>query len=109
MLDAALANTARNARIICCGAIADYNTGHERYGIRNYPRLITHSLTMRGFTIGDFFDRLGEGRAALAEMLAEGTLVSRVHRVEGTVEDFPATFNGLFTGANTGKMILALN
>lgn len=107
-LDAALANTARNARIVCCGAIADYNSGRERTGIRNYPRIITHSLTVRGFTIGDFGPQLAEGRAALAGMLADGSLKSRVHRFDGDIADFPAAFDALFAGQNTGKLVLAL-
>jgi hypothetical protein len=30
------------------------------------------------------------------------------HVVNGRVEDFPAVLRGLFAGANTGKMVLAL-
>lgn len=107
-LDAALANMARNGRIVCCGAIADYNSGRERTGIRNYPRIITHSLTMHGFTIGDFGARLAEGRAELAALLADGSLQSRVHRREADVADFPAAFDALFAGENTGKFVMAL-
>lgn len=107
VLDAALANTARNARLVICGAISDYNST-DRAGIRNYPRIITHSLTIHGFTIGDFGDRLPEGMKALGGYLAEGKLVSRIDARDAEVKDFPEVFGALFEGTNTGKLIMAL-
>lgn len=107
VLDAALANTARNARLVICGAISDYNST-DRAGIRNYPRIITHSLTIHGFTIGDFADRLPEGRKELAGHLEAGKLVSRIDSREADVKDFPEVFGALFEGTNTGKLVMAL-
>ena len=107
VLDAALANTARNARLVLCGAISDYNNT-ERTGIRNYMRIITHSLTIHGFTIGDFGSRLGEGAKALGGYLAEGKLVSRIDARDAEVADFPKVFDALFEGTNTGKLVMKL-
>jgi NADPH-dependent curcumin reductase len=39
----------------------------------------------------------------------DGRLVSREQVVHGTVADFPRTLLMLFEGANTGKLILALD
>ncbi|WP_333618315.1 NADP-dependent oxidoreductase [Dietzia sp.] len=110
VLDAALVNMARNARIVMCGAISDYNaaSASERTGLKNYPRIITHSLRVQGFTIGDFGPRLGEGVKALAGYLSEGKLVSRIDARDALVADFPQVFDEIFAGSNTGKLMLKL-
>lgn len=110
VLDAALANTARNARIVMCGAISDYNaeTAADIQGLRNYTRIITHSLRVYGFTVGDYADRVAEGARALAGFLADGSLVSRVHEREAEITEFPEVFREIFAGTNTGKLVMRL-
>jgi NADPH-dependent curcumin reductase CurA len=46
--------------------------------------------------------------AELAGWLQAGQLVSREHVVRGTVGDFHDVLLMLFDGANTGKLVLAL-
>ena len=45
--------------------------------------------------------------AELTQWLGEGRLVAREHIVHGSVTDFPKVLLMLFTGENTGKLILA--
>jgi len=105
ILDACLAQLALRGRIVLCGAIASYNESGTGKGIANTSNLIVKRARMEGFLILDYFDRLDEGRAAVAGWLAEGKIKSSEHIVEG-LENAPEALNLLFTGGNTGKVIV---
>jgi NADPH-dependent curcumin reductase CurA len=105
ILDACLAQLAMRGRIVLCGAISGYNDRGAAKGPANYANLIIKRGHMEGFLILDYFDRLDEGRAEVAGWLAEGKIKSSEHVVEG-LENAPAALNLLFTGGNTGKVIV---
>jgi NADPH-dependent curcumin reductase CurA len=107
LLDTALTRLARGARIVICGAISQYNSPQIQ-GPRNYLMLLVSRAAMTGFVVFDHLDRYPEARARLARWVRSGDLVSREDVVPGTVEDFPQVFGRLFTGGNTGKLVLAL-
>ena len=105
ILDAALANLARNARVIICGAISQYNSTGPLRGPSNYLALLVKHASMTGFVVSDYGARYGEGAREMAGWLAAGKVVSREEVLEG-LESFPDALLGLFTGANTGKLVL---
>lgn len=105
ILDACLAQLALRGRIVLCGAISGYNDRGAAAGPANYANLIVKRGRMEGFLILDYFDRLDEGRAAVAGWLGEGKIKSSEHIVEG-LENAPDALNLLFTGGNTGKVIV---
>jgi len=105
ILDACLAQLALRGRIVLCGAISGYNDRGAAKGPANYANLIIKRGRMEGFLILDYFDRLDEGRAEVAGWLAEGKIKSSEHIVEG-LENAPEALNLLFTGGNTGKVIV---
>jgi NADPH-dependent curcumin reductase len=105
ILDACLAQLALRGRVVLCGAIASYNESGTGKGIANTSNLIVKRARMEGFLILDYFDRLDEGRAAVAAWLGEGKIKSSEHIVEG-LENAPDALNLLFTGGNTGKVIV---
>jgi NADPH-dependent curcumin reductase CurA len=105
ILDACLAQLALRGRIVLCGAISGYNDRGAASGPANYANLIIKRGRMEGFLILDYFDRLDEGRAAVAAWLGEGKIKSSEHIVEG-LENAPDALNLLFTGGNTGKVIV---
>lgn len=107
ILDAALANLALKARIVCCGAISAYNDRGEAPGLKNYFSLITRRARMEGFLILDYQDRFAEAQGDLFSWVLEGKLQHAVHVVDG-LEQAPDALNLLFTGGNTGKVIVAL-
>jgi NADPH-dependent curcumin reductase CurA len=107
ILDACLAQLALRGRIVVCGAISGYNDREGARGLRNYANLIIKRARMEGFLILDYFDRLEEARNDLATWLAEGKLKSSEHVVDG-LEHAPDALNLLFTGGNTGKVIVKL-
>jgi NADPH-dependent curcumin reductase len=104
ILDAALANLARGARVVICGAISQYNNTGPAQGPRNYMSLLVNCATMKGMLVFDYADRYAEARE-MAAWMAAGKLKSREDIVEG-LETFPDTFLKLFKGENLGKLIL---
>jgi NADPH-dependent curcumin reductase CurA len=108
ILDAALANLRRGARVVLCGAISAYNEEKPPPGPSRYMSLLVFRASMTGFVVFDYADRYAEAGAQLAQWIAEGRIKSREHVVEGGVERFGETLNMLFTGANTGKLVLAI-
>jgi NADPH-dependent curcumin reductase len=105
ILEAALANLARGARVVICGAISQYNSTGPIHGPRNYMSLLVHRATMKGMLVFDYADRYKDAVREMAGWMAAGKLKSREDIVEG-LETFPETFLMLFKGENTGKLIL---
>ncbi len=105
ILDACLAQLALRGRIVLCGAISGYNDRGAARGPANYANLIIKRGRMEGFLILDYFDRLDAARVEMAGWLAEGKLKSSEHVVDG-LEHAPDALNLLFTGGNTGKVIV---
>jgi len=105
ILDAALANLARGARIVVCGAISQYcNTGPIA-GPSNYLSLVSNRATMKGMLVTDYADRYAQAGAEMAAWMAAGKLKSREDIVEG-LATFPETLLKLFKGENSGKLML---
>ncbi len=105
ILDACLANLALRGRIALCGAISGYNDRANARGPGNYSMLIIKRGRMEGFLILDYFARFAEAQAELAGWLAAGELKAAEHVVEG-LEHAPDALNLLFTGGNTGKVMV---
>jgi NADPH-dependent curcumin reductase CurA len=108
LLDICLGQLALRGRIVLCGAIASYNSREQIAGPRNYRNLIPKRGRMEGFIILDYLDRFPDGQAAMAGWVAEGKVKFAVHLVDG-LENAPDALNLLFTGGNTGKLIVRLD
>lgn len=108
ILEAALANLARGARIVICGAISQYcNTGPTA-GPSNYMSLLTNRASMKGMLVMDYSDRFPQAGAEMAAWMAAGKLKSREDIVEG-LATFPETLLKLFKGENFGKLMLKVH
>jgi NADPH-dependent curcumin reductase CurA len=107
ILDLALAHLALHARVVICGAISQYNAASVA-GPSRYLSLIGNRASMTGFLVLDFEDRYEEATQQLLSWVEEGRLEAREQVVVGTIDDFPETFLSLFSGANTGKLVLQL-
>jgi NADPH-dependent curcumin reductase CurA len=105
ILDAVLGRLAQHGRVVLCGAIAVYNQQGRPPGPSNYLNLISRRGTMRGFITLDYTERYGESAAQLGAWAAEGRLRWREEILEG-LEHAPDALNLLFTGGNTGKVIV---
>jgi NADPH-dependent curcumin reductase CurA len=107
ILELALGHLARRARVVICGAISQYNEPRMD-GPSNYLSLIVNRASMTGFLVLDYEDRYEEAIDELLTWVEEGKLEAREQIVEGGVEDFPDAFLSLFSGGNTGKLVLRL-
>jgi NADPH-dependent curcumin reductase CurA len=105
ILDACLSRLALRGRVVLCGAISSYNARGGAIGPANYSMLIIRRGRMEGFIILDYFDRFPQAQAEMAGWLASGEIKSAEHIVEG-LEHAPDALNLLFTGGNTGKVIV---
>ncbi|RPD38260.1 NADP-dependent oxidoreductase [Chitinophaga barathri] len=93
------------ARIPLCGQIAIYNNEEPSVGPRIQPTLLTRSVLMQGFIIRNYPTRYAEGIQYLAPLVKAGKIKFTETFVEG-FEKIPEAFLALFTGQNTGKMIV---
>lgn len=104
ILDAVLGRLAPKARVVLCGVISSYLTG-EHPGPANYVNLLARTALMQGFNALAEWGRFDEAFAALRGWEEDGLLVHREHVLTG-IESCVDALNGLFTGANIGKMLV---
>jgi NADPH-dependent curcumin reductase CurA len=109
ILNAALANIAMGARVVICGAIAQYNATEPTPGPAFYLNILVRRATMSGFIVFDYAAQYRTARQRLAHWVQTGELIAPETVVTGTVSDFPATLLKLFRGENTGKLVLDLS
>ncbi|WP_157220951.1 NADP-dependent oxidoreductase [Flavisphingomonas formosensis] len=106
ILDAELMNIAQNARIILCGLISEYNHP-EPAGARNLRQIFIKSATLEGFLFVEHTSQFAEAAAEIGEWIADGKL--RVDEdVQAGLENSYAAFMRLFSGENSGKLILKI-
>jgi NADPH-dependent curcumin reductase CurA len=105
ILDAVLTRIARGARIVICGAIAQYNADAME-GPRNYMQLLVRRARMEGFVVFDYTDRYREAAQEIAGWMQEGRFTTREDIVGAPVDAFPQVLRRLFDGDNVGKLVL---
>jgi hypothetical protein len=105
ILDAALSQIARGARVLICGAISQYNNTTPIKGPSNYLSLLVNRAMMKGFLVFDYAARYGEAAREMGGWYAAGKLKTREDIAEG-FKHFPEVFLKLFKGENTGKLML---
>jgi len=104
-LEVAISAMARWGRIALCGMISVYNETELPPGPGNLGMLIGKRLNMRGFLVTDHED-LREGfEQAMTGWLTDGSVRTAETVVTG-VEHAPQAFTSLFTGGNTGKLLV---
>lgn len=103
-LDAALAVAKERARFAICGMIDMYNDGKPT-SLRYAPRIIGARLRIQGFIVSDFMNRAEEFYREMGGWLASGKLKGQETIHDGIGSQVEA-FLGLFSGGNTGKMLV---
>jgi NADPH-dependent curcumin reductase CurA len=106
-LEAALEHMNVRGRIVLCGMISQYNDTTPSSGPHNLRVAVRKRLTLQGFIVSDHLDRLPQFYADMGEWIAAGTLKWQETVIDG-IENAPRAFIGLFTGENTGKMLVKL-
>jgi len=108
VLDAALANIGRGARVVICGAISQYNATDGVQGPSNYLALLVQRARMEGFIVFDHAPRYGEAARAIAGWLEAGKIHYRYDVVEG-LSKAPRALLKLFDGTNRGKLLVRVD
>jgi NADPH-dependent curcumin reductase CurA len=106
-LEAALSALRIHGRIIACGGIASYNAEKPAPGPSNLFNMTTKRLTMKGLIVGDWLDRRSEFETEVGGFFRSGQIKNRETVVAG-IDHAVEAFLGLFSGHNSGKMIVKL-
>jgi NADPH-dependent curcumin reductase CurA len=105
-LDAALEHMNLRGRIALCGMISQYNDTAPS-GPGNLRLAVRKRLTLQGFIVSDHLDRQAQFAADMGAWMAAGKMHWQETIVDG-IENAPRAFIGLFSGDNTGKMLVRL-
>jgi len=105
-LDAAFAAARQNARFAICGMIEDYNSG-SNHAFRYVTRIIAARIMLKGFIYTDYLSEMGDFYRDMGGWIAAGKVTSR-ETVRDGIEAAPKAFLDLFSGGNTGKMLVRL-
>ncbi len=95
------------ARFAECGMIANYNDTAPSAGPRNIIQVVGKSLRIRGFIVSEFAALRPQFIQDMMGWIAEGKLKWEETVMHG-VDKAPDAFMGLFSGGNTGKMLVKL-
>ncbi|MGY0217001.1 NADP-dependent oxidoreductase [Endozoicomonadaceae bacterium StTr2] len=106
-LEAVLNQMNEYGRIAVCGMIDQYNATAPVPGPANLSLLIIKKLKMQGFIVFDHWDGYPAFVQQMGEWLQQGKIDARETVYEG-IASAPDAFIGLFTGKNTGKMLVKL-
>ncbi len=103
--DAVISNINFHARIPLCGQISLYNSIETPVGPRLQPMLLTRSVLMQGFIVGNFQSQFPEAISQLAKWVKEGKIITEQTIAHGFIQ-LPTALLGLFKGTNIGKMVV---
>lgn len=105
IMEAVLNRMNLHGRVVVCGFISGYTKETpEQIGL---GMVIVKRLKVQGFLILDYASRFTEGAMELGKWKMMGKLKDRQTVVEG-LERAPEAINMLFTGGNTGKLIVKI-
>ncbi|HXW20141.1 MAG TPA: NADP-dependent oxidoreductase [Roseiarcus sp.] len=106
ILEACLPQMNLRGRIVCCGAVSQYDGAPPTAGPRGVPGLIVvKRLIMQGFLVNDHFDERDKALADLSAWVNAGKLKIEEDVIDG-LENAPAALIGLLRGENRGKRMV---
>jgi NADPH-dependent curcumin reductase len=105
ILDACLKLMNYKGRIPTCGLISQYNAAKPVPGPYNYSMILMQRLRVEGFIVTDNPQRYVEAIATLGQWMAQGKIKVHTEVVDG-LENALRTLKKLFTGANSGKLMI---
>jgi NADPH-dependent curcumin reductase CurA len=107
-LNAALPRMNALGRIAVCGMISAYNNfGAVSEPVTTLSNMIYNRVMMRGFVFYEFESKRAQFLEDMKGWIKQGRVKYRTTIVQG-IDQAPTALIGLFTGANTGKMVVQL-
>ena len=107
ILDAALIFLRRNARVILCGAISQYNNKESIKGPKNYLSLLVNRASIKGMIVFDYVHKYEKAISEISGWIEEGKIKVNEDIYEG-IHNFRSIFLKLFNGDKMGKLILKI-
>ncbi|KAJ5361864.1 NAD(P)-binding protein [Penicillium brevicompactum] len=110
-LDSAIERMNDFGTIAQCGYSSQYSVPHDqRYGLVNYPQIISKRISWRGLLVID--QNMGnkykhEHRQRMSKWLADGTFTPIMHDINGMDNSVQGLID-LFNGKNVGKAVVNL-
>ncbi|MEM9606305.1 MAG: NADP-dependent oxidoreductase [Actinomycetota bacterium] len=108
VLDAVLDHIAMRARVTICGAISQYDDMDNVTGPSMYLRLAERQSVMEGFAYFHFPESVEPAQRELAQWMADGRIRLNETVLEG-IERFPEALEVMFSGGNTGKLLVKMD
>jgi len=110
VMDEVLMHLNLGARVVLCGMISGYDSlgTDAATGQKAIPQLLMRRASLHGFIVLDHGDRFQEAIEHLANLLDSGQLRYDETIVDG-LEKAPDALNLIFTGANTGKVLVKVS
>jgi hypothetical protein len=106
IFEAALFNMANHGRIVCCGAVSQYDDAPPPHGPRGVPGLIvTKRLKVQGFVVMDFYADRDKALDELRGWVEAGRIKVQEDVIDG-LENLPSGLIGLLAGENRGKRMV---
>merc|ERR1712141_517072 len=113
--DAVWENINKYGKIAQCGMISKYNSTDliKAEGPKGFGRVISHRITVQGFIAGDkgpddTWETMETIGPKLVKWFKEGHMKFHEDIQEGGPVNYLNSLRRLFTGANTGKLILRM-
>lgn len=94
-----------HGRVVLCGLISSYTK--EDPSMASFATVLVKRLRVEGFILTDYVPRFMEAATQLGQWKMFGKIKDRETIVEG-LERAPEAINMLFTGGNTGKLIVKI-
>jgi len=107
-LQAALEVAKPMARMAICGMISQYNSTDVTPGPNNVIQIVGKQLQIRGFIVSTHADMQPAFIKDMATWIGGGQMKFEETVMEG-IDNAPNAFMGLFSGKNTGKMLVKLS
>ena len=109
ILGSALFRMNSHGRIVCCGAVSQYDTKNPDPSPRGIPGLLVNNrVRMEGFLFFDYAERHSEGRRQLRSWLESGMIDARVTEFQG-LDRAPEAFVALLGGRTFGTTIVRIH
>ncbi|KAK2424371.1 Zinc-binding dehydrogenase family protein [Trifolium repens] len=104
MLEAVLNHVNKNARILLCGMISQYNkVWTEREGVRNLLNMVGKEVRIEGFMVKSYLHHFGDFVKDMQGYLQEGKIKPK-SKIDIGIESFLESLNSLFSSSNIGKV-----
>lgn len=109
ILQAVLFQMNLHGRIVCCGAVSQYDTGNPAPGPIGIPGLlVVKRVRMEGFIVMDYLKKREVAEKELVKWVADGKIKVREDIIEG-LENAPKALIGLLHGENIGKRMVKVS